>query len=99
MTTMSASHGTALDVVLHALAGELTPEELVAQLRGWVYVPRRRVYATLPQEFFTPDSLDAVDAAYFTYGLLDDNDYAEIIESATIQTPVPSCRRGEEVIP
>lgn len=87
MTGISTPHGTALDVVLRTLVGELTPEELLAQLRGWVYVPRRRVYATLPQEFFTPDSLDAVDAAYFTYGLLRDDDYAEIIESASVRTP------------
>jgi len=97
MTGAEGHHdGTALDLVLHTLAGELTPEELTSRLRQWVYLPRRRVYATLPQEFLTPDSLDAVDVAYFTYGLLTDDDYVEIIESAAVRTPpsgpVPSTR-------
>lgn len=81
---------TALDLVRRTIAGDLTPQELTTRLRRWVYAPRRRVYATTPQEFFTPDSLDAVDAAYFTHGLLTDDAYSEITESATIRTsPAP----------
>lgn len=82
---------TALDLVRRTVAGDLTPRELTARLRRWVYAPRRRVYATTPQEFFTPNSLDAVDAAYFTHGLLTDDAYSEITESATIRpSTVPS---------
>ncbi|MDL9978652.1 hypothetical protein [Microbacterium candidum] len=45
------------------------------------------MYGTVPQEFLTPDSLDAVDVAYFDCGLLGDDEYAEIMESAVVQDP------------
>lgn len=75
----------ALDLVRAAAAGAIPPPVLAARLRDWVFVPRRREYVDDPREFFTPNSLDAVDLAYFDFGLLTDDEYTAIIRTAVVR--------------
>lgn len=89
---MTRRHGqklprpVALDAVRRANRGELEKEALAQLLTGWIYVPRYRRIATEPQVFFEPDSLDAVDVAYFDCGLLTDAQYSHILRTARIRS-------------
>ncbi len=77
--------GAALDAVRLANRGELTQDELVAILSGWTFTRRYRRIATSPQSFIEPDSLDAVDIAYFDCGLLTDDQYSRILRIARVR--------------
>lgn len=77
--------GAALDAVRLANRGELARDELVAILSGWTFTRRYRRIATSPQSFIEPDSLDAVDVAYFDCGLLTDDQYSRILRMARMR--------------
>ncbi|MEV4669157.1 hypothetical protein [Microbacterium sp. LWO12-1.2] len=75
----------ALDAVRLANRGELGREELVTILSTWTYIPRYRQIASANQIFLEPDSLDAVDVAYFDCGLLTDDQYSRILRGARVR--------------
>lgn len=75
----------ALDAVRLANRGELNQDELVTILSEWTFVPRCRRIAAAPQTFVEPDSLDAVDIAYFDCGLLTDDQYSRILRDARMR--------------
>lgn len=77
--------GAALDAVRLANRGELRRDELVMILANWTFAPRCRRIATVPQTFIEPNSLDAVDVAYFDCGLLTDDQYSRILRGARIR--------------
>lgn len=84
-----AGFGVALDVVRLANRGELGREDLVSILASWTYVPRCRRIASAHQVLLEPNSLDAVDVAYFDCGLLTDDQYSRILRGARVRRESP----------
>lgn len=86
-TKPGAGFGVALDVVRLANRGELGRDELVSILSSWTYIPRcRRIaVARTSQILLEPNSLDAVDVAYFDCGLLTDDQYSRILRGARVR--------------
>lgn len=74
-------HVTAMGLVDLAVDGRLTHDALVDLLARWPYGPRVRRLSP-PRIFTAPDSLDAVDAAYFDAHLLSDDEYDAILSAA-----------------
>lgn len=82
-----AGFGVALDAVRLANRGELGRDELVSILSTWTYLPRCRRIASArtSQVLLEPNSLDAVDVAYFDCGLLTDDQYSRILRGARVR--------------
>ncbi|WP_125131166.1 hypothetical protein [Microbacterium sp. 10M-3C3] len=73
-------HMTAMDVVSLAAEGRVAHDALVDLLARWPYGPRVRRFAP-PRVLSSPDSLDAVDAAFFDARLLTESEYDAILSA------------------
>ena len=89
----ASGYSAALDAVRLANRGELDRDDLVAILSTWTYDPRCRRIVSVPQTFLEPNSLDAVDVAYFDCGLLTDDQYSRILRDARVR---PDTTEGGE---
>ncbi len=69
-----------MDLVDLAADDRLPHDALVDLLARWPYGPRVRRFAP-PRIFCAPDSLDAVDAAYFNVRLLSEDEYDAILSA------------------
>lgn len=97
-------HVTAMDLVYLATDNRLPHDALVDLLTRWPYGPRIRRFAP-PRILSAPDSLDAVDAAYFEARLLSEDEYDAILSAVldrgaadraprTVSEPTTETTRG-----
>lgn len=75
-----AEEMSAMDVVQMAAVGRIARPDFIDILSRWPFTPRTRELAT--RSLRAPDSLDAVDAAYFDEGLLTDDEYHAVLTAA-----------------
>lgn len=68
-----------MDVVRAAARGEISPEELVSQLRSWKYDPQYKTTSLADDWEERPNSFDAVEYAYVAE-LIDEGAYELILE-------------------
>jgi len=71
----------AMDVVRRAAGGEIDHDELVRILKTWHYEPQYKTTGLADDWESVPNSFDAVEFAYIS-NLLTDEDYAAIVEAA-----------------